>query len=87
MLKYSKDLTTENDEATIAILKSIQTRIDKIELSEVRNTVFEFLRYQYDLDNATFWQSRMFSAIRTVSFMLIGGADFHKTLFELHRTH
>jgi len=83
----TREKKSENDQATSAMLKSIQTRIDMISLSEVRDAFFEFLRYQYDLDNASFWQSRMFSAIKTISYMLIGGKDFNKMLLKLHREH
>uniref|UniRef100_A0A7S4HT17 PX domain-containing protein n=1 Tax=Odontella aurita TaxID=265563 RepID=A0A7S4HT17_9STRA len=39
----------------MAAWASIKTRIDQVKLSQVRNAVFQFLRYLFDLDNASFF--------------------------------
>jgi hypothetical protein len=63
---------------------SIKSRIERVQLSQVRDVVFEFIRHQFNLDNATFFRSRLVSAIRTMSFVAVSSNDFNNMLFQAH---
>ena len=71
----------------MAAWASIKTRIDQVKLSQVRNALFQFIRHLFDLDNASFFRSRMLSAIKTMSFAVTSAQEFNKMLFKMHLTH
>ena len=71
-------------QAKESLISYIKTRVDEVKLSDVRNSIFFLLRSAFDLDNATFWRSRVFSAIRAMSYVVIGEKDFNKLLIKLH---
>ncbi len=71
------------DPARLAIIASIKSRVDRVKLSKVRGSVFELIRYMFDLDSANFFRSQMVTALKTMS-MAISGHGFKRTLIELH---
>jgi hypothetical protein len=71
-------------EAKESFISYIKAHVDEVKLSDVRNSVFFLLRSAFDLDNATFWRSRVFSAIRAMSYVVIGEKDFNRLLIKLH---
>eukprot|EP00978_Attheya_sp_CCMP212_P009549 scaffold22590_cov46-Attheya_sp.AAC.4 len=75
------------DQQAAANRSAIQERISHVKLSEVRNLVFELIRNQFDLDNASLFRSTMFSTLRTMSYAVTGNHEFNKTLFEMHSTY
>jgi hypothetical protein len=75
------------DQQAAANRNAIQERISHVKLSEVRNLVFELIRNQFDLDNASLFRSTMFSTLRTMSYAVTGNHEFNKTLFEMHSTY
>jgi len=70
--------------AKLAILASIKSRIERVKLTQVRNTAFELIRFTFDLDNASFFRNQMISALKTVSYALTSGQDFNETLINFH---
>jgi hypothetical protein len=71
----------------IDMIPSIRAKIDKVPLGQVRNRLFELLRYQFGFDNASFIRNRMLAAIKTASFAVTSAAEFRKTLYKLHLEH
>lgn len=71
----------------VAMRASIVSKIDEVKLSQVRNSIFELVRHQFDLDNASFFRSRMFSALKTMSFAVTSAQEFKKTLYDMHVAH
>ncbi len=71
-------------EAKESFISYVKAHVDEVKLSDVRNSVFFLLRSAFDLDNATFWRSRIFSAIQAMSYVVIGEKDFNKLLIKLH---
>jgi len=63
---------------------SIKSQVEAVKLSSVRNGIFQFIRYQFDLDNASFFRSRIVSALKTMSFAVTSAQEFHKMLFQMH---
>lgn len=51
----------------IKMIPAIRNKIDKVPLSQVRNRIFELLRYQFGFENASFVRNRMLAAIKTAS--------------------
>jgi Sorting nexin C terminal/PX domain len=62
----------------------IVNKIEKVPLGQVRNRIFELLSYQFGFENASFFRSRMLSALKTMSFAVTTPADFQKTLYKVH---
>lgn len=78
------DKVSMTPEAKESFISYVKAHVDEIKLSDVRNSVFFLLRSAFDLDNATFWRSRVFSAIRAMSYVVIGEKDFNRLLIKLH---
>lgn len=53
-------------------------------LRDVRRSVFRLLKDIFDLDNASFFRSRVISVIRTMSLAFTNVQDFHLMLFKYH---
>lgn len=67
---------------------SILNKVDQVPLADVRNRLVELVRYQFGFENASFFRSRMLSALETASFVAITKAsDFRKLLHDLHVQH
>jgi len=67
-----------------ARLASIKSQVEQVSLSAVRNGAFRFIRHLFDLDNASFFRSRILSALKTMSFAVTSAQEFHKLLFQMH---
>ena len=63
---------------------SIKSQVEQVSLSEVRNGIFRFIRYLFDLENASFFRNRILSALKTMSFAVTSANEFHKLLFRMH---
>ncbi|GAX25677.1 hypothetical protein FisN_15Lh046 [Fistulifera solaris] len=67
-------------------IASVKAKIEKIPLGQVRQRVFELLRYQFGFENASFIRNRMLAALKTASLALTPG-EFQRTLYKLHVEH
>jgi hypothetical protein len=78
-------LDTVNDDE---LIQSVLNKVDQVTLAEVRNRVVELVRYQFGFENASFFRSRMLSALETASFVAVTkGSSFRKMLYDLHIQH
>lgn len=68
----------------IDMIPSIRAKIEKIPLSQVRNRLFELLRYQFGFENASFIRNRMLAALKTASFAVTSPSEFRRTLYKIH---
>ena len=66
---------------------SIRSQMEQCKLSDVRNGMFRFVRYLFDLDNKSFFRSRILSALKTMSLAVTSAQEFHELLFKLHKQH
>ena len=66
------------------MLSSIQSRIERVKLNQVRANVFDLLRFTFDLDNASFLRSQMVSGLKTMVIAFSSGQDLRKTLLDFH---
>ena len=71
----------------IKMIPAIRNKVDKVPLSQVRNRMFELLRYQFGFENASFVRNRMLAAIKTASFAVTSASEFRRTLYSLHTEH
>jgi Sorting nexin C terminal len=78
------DELDEHSVNKIDMIPSIKSKIERVHLSEVRNRLFELLRYQFGFENASFIRNRMLQALKTVSFAVAGPAEFRKMLYKAH---
>jgi len=69
-----------------AMHASITARIKEVKLATVRDIMFDFVKHLFNLDNATFWRSSVFSALRTMAFV-ITSSQFTKKLTDFHFTY
>ena len=73
------------DEKQMNITKRIaMKRSREINLRDVRRSAFRLLRDVFDLDNASFFRSRVISVIKTMSLAFTSVQDFHLMLFRSH---
>lgn len=64
---------------------SILNKVDQVPLSEVRNRLVELVKFQFGFENASFFRSRILSALETASFVAITkGSEFRKLLYKIH---
>jgi hypothetical protein len=71
----------------IDMIPAIRNKIDKVPLSQVRNRIFELLRYQFGFENASFIRNRMLAALKTASFAVTSASEFRRTLYKVHTDH
>jgi Sorting nexin C terminal len=69
------------------MIPAVKHKIDKIMLSQVRNRIFELLRYQFGFENASFARNRLLAALKTASFAVTTPAEFRKLLYKIHTEH
>jgi len=62
---------------------SVKLRIDKIQLSEVRNSLFDCVRCLFDLDSYVF-RSQLLSAVRTMASIATSSLDLKQVLLNSH---
>ena len=62
-------------------------RAGEIRLKEVRRSIFRLLRYTFDLDNASFFRSRVISVLKTMSVAVATAQDFQTMLSQMHLTY
>jgi hypothetical protein len=73
------DKTQMNVNRRIALIRS-----QEVSLKDVRRSAFRLLRNLFDLDNASFFRSRVISVIKTMSVAFTNSQDFHLMLFRSH---
>ena len=71
-------------ELKIAARRMARIRAGEIRLKDVRRSVFRLLKHLFDLDNASFFRSRVISVLRTMSVAIASVQDFHLLLFLNH---
>ena len=64
--------------------KLAKVRADEIRLKDVRRFIFRLLKYLFDLDNASFFRSRVISVLKTMSVAVTSVQDFHVLLVKIH---
>ena len=79
--RTKKELLTP---AKLAMLSSIQSRIARVRLNQVRANVFDLLRFTFDLDNASFLRNQMVSGLKTMVIAFSSGQDLRRTLLDFH---
>ena len=62
-------------------------RAGEVRLKEVRRSIFRLLRYMFDLDNASFFRSRVISVLKTMSVAVATAQDFQMMLSQKHLTY
>mmetsp|Transcript_17104 Transcript_17104/g.32351 ORF Transcript_17104/g.32351 Transcript_17104/m.32351 type:complete len:2095 (-) Transcript_17104:231-6515(-) len=85
--KMRQKPTIQQDSEHAAIFASIKSRVDRVKLSQIRGSVFELIRYIFDLDGANFFRSQMISALKTMSIAVTSATGFKRTLIEFHLKH
>ena len=73
-----------NSERVIMTNQAIVNKIDQVSLGQVRSRIFELLSFQFGFENASFFRSRMLSALKTMSFAITTPGEFRKTLYKTH---
>jgi hypothetical protein len=86
-------VTTEEPQASAtskyndAAKRLAMIRAGEIRLKEVRRSIFRLLRYMFDLDNASFFRSRVISVLKTMSVAVASAQDFQTMLSQMHVTY
>lgn len=76
---------SEENPADIEMLASVLNKVDQVPLSEVRNRLVELVKYQFGFENASFFRSKVLSAMETASFVAMAQAsEFRKLLYKIH---
>lgn len=76
--------TIVSSEKVIMTNQAIVNKIDQVSLGQVRSRIFELLSFQFGFENASFFRSRMLSALKTMSFAVTTPGEFRKTLYKTH---
>jgi hypothetical protein len=82
--KAGKKSAIQYDSKCAAKVASAKSHVDRVKLSQVRGSVFELIRYIFDLDGANFFRSQMISALKTMSIAVTSANGFKQTLIEFH---
>jgi hypothetical protein len=83
--RKNKKRIKHNDPARLAMLSAIKSRIEAVKLSQVRGSVFELIRYTFDLDNnANFFRSQMVTALKTMTIAFTSAHSFKRILLDFH---
>lgn len=78
--------TEKNEESEL--IDSILSKVDQVPLADVRNRLVELVKYQFGFENASFFRSRLLSALETASFVaMTKGSEFRKLLYKTHLQH
>ena len=64
-------------------LEAIKNLIERVKWSQVRASLFELMRYTFDLDNASFVRNQMITALKTILFAL-SSKEFKRRLLNIH---
>ena len=67
-----------------AARRMARIRAGEIRLKDVRRSIFRLLKHLFDLDNASFFRSRVISVLKTMSVAVTSVQDFHQLLFQSH---
>ncbi|KAL7471344.1 hypothetical protein ACHAXS_011639 [Conticribra weissflogii] len=76
-------LAVDNDTNDAAQRLAI-VRAGEIRLKDVRRAAFQLLRNIFDLENASFFRSRVIAAIKTMTLAIATVQDFQLMLFQTH---
>jgi len=68
----------------MAARRMARIRAGEIRLKDVRRSIFRLLKHLFDLDNASFFRSRIISVLKTMSVAVASVQDFHLLLFKSH---
>lgn len=67
-----------------AAMEMARIRAGEISLKDVRRAIFRLLKDLFDLDNASFFRSRVISVLRTMSVAVTSVQYFNDLLFQIH---
>lgn len=67
------------------LIEAVLSKVDQVPLADVRNRLVELVKYQFGFENASFFRSRLLSALETASFVaMTKGSEFRKLLYTIH---
>jgi hypothetical protein len=67
------------------LIEAVISKVDQVPLADVRNRLVELVKYQFGFENASFFRSRLLSALETASFVaMTKGSEFRKLLYKTH---
>lgn len=67
------------------LIEAVLNKVDQVPLADVRNRLVELVKYQFGFENASFFRSRLLSALETASFVaMTKGSEFRKLLYNVH---
>ncbi|KAL7541765.1 hypothetical protein ACHAXR_011197 [Thalassiosira sp. AJA248-18] len=67
-----------------AARRMARVRAGEIRLKDVRRSIFRLLKHLFDLENASFFRSRVISVLKTMTVAVASVQDFHMLLFQTH---
>jgi hypothetical protein len=80
----AKPILQEQNQPNHAAMEMARIRAGEISLKDVRRGIFQLLKDLFDLDNASFFRSRVISVIRTMSVAVTSEQYFNRLLFQIH---
>jgi len=79
-----KSTEKKENQQNHATRRMARIRASEIRLKDVRRSIFRLLKHLFDLDNASFFRSRVISVLKTMSVAVASVQDFHLLLFQTH---
>ena len=84
ILEPAKPIEKEQNQPNHAAMEMARIRAGELSLKDVRRGIFQLLKDLFDLDNASFFRSRVISVIRTMSVAVTSEQYFNRLLFQIH---
>jgi hypothetical protein len=78
------DVNDNDQQQQPKMMSAIEHKIDRVQLSTVRNRAFELIRCMFAFEDASFVRNRVLAALKTASFAVTSAADFKKLLYTVH---
>lgn len=83
--RHNGEENEHENPAEFEMIAGILNKVDQVPLSEVRNRLVELVKYQFGFENASFFRSKILSALETASFVAMAQAsEFRKLLYKIH---
>ncbi|KAL3808580.1 hypothetical protein ACHAXA_004035 [Cyclostephanos tholiformis] len=83
-LGSAKPIEKKQNQPNHAAMEMARVRAGEITLKDVRRAIFRLLKDLFDLDNASFFRSRVISVVRTMSVAVTSEQYFNRLLFQIH---
>lgn len=82
--EMSQSSAPQDSNYDTAAKKMAMMRASEIKLKDVRRSLFRLLKFLFDLDNASFFRSRVISVLKTMSHAVASAHDFQVLLYDKH---